>query len=282
MEPLILHFPRRQYDLSRRTLVMGALNITPDSFSDGGHFFDSTKAAEQGIRLARAGADILDIGGESTRPDALPVDPREEAQRVVPLIRGIRRESDVPISVDTRHADVARQALEAGADLINDVSGLAHDPRMAALAAGRDVPVVIMHMRGDPQTMQSRAEYADTVSEVIRELRAAVRAALAAGVSPERIVVDPGIGFSKSGEDNLRILKHLGSFASLGFPLLVGLSRKSFLGHVTGRPVEGRLAATIAAHVLALLGGADILRVHDVAEAVEAVKVVEAVRRADG
>lgn len=272
----------RTLELGRRTLIMGILNVTPDSFFPGSRVADLGPAVERAVEMEAAGADLLDVGGESTRPGAAPVDPQEEARRVVPLIREIRRRSQVPLSVDTRHAGVARQALEAGADLLNDISGLSHDPGMAALAAESGAPVVLMHMRGEPRTMQQHAQYGDTVGEVIRELRAAVRAALEAGIDPQRIVVDPGIGFAKGAEDNLRLLARLPSLGSLGYPLLVGLSRKSFLGQVTGRPVEGRLAATVAAHVLAVLGGADILRVHDVAEAVEAVKVVDAVRGAEG
>ncbi len=272
----------RVLDFEQGTRVMGILNITPNSFYPGSRSADVRQAVLRAKEMVAAGADILDVGGESTRPGADPVDPAEEAGRVIPVIREIRRQTEVPISIDTRRAEVAAAALEAGADLLNDISGLSHDPRMARLAAERGVPVIVMHMRGSPQTMQELARYGDTVSEVIRELRAAVRAAIEAGVSPQRIIVDPGIGFSKKAEDNLRVLKHLPSFASLGFPLLVGLSRKSFLGQLTGRPVEERLAATIAAHALAVQGGADILRVHDVAEAVETVKVVEAVLRVAG
>jgi dihydropteroate synthase len=278
----ILRWAGRVLDFRQRTLVMGILNCTPDSFYPGSRAASLQDAVDRAREMIAAGADILDVGGESSRPGAGVVDAARELERILPVIQAIRRESDILVSVDTRKSEVAGPALEAGADLINDISALRHDPRMVGLAAERGVPVVLMHMRGTPETMQQLARYEDTVSEVIRELRSAIDSTLEGGISPERIIVDPGIGFGKTTEDNLRILKHLSSFTTLGYPLLVGLSRKSFLGHITGRPVEERLAGTIAADALAVLGGADILRVHDVREAVETVRVIDAVRQAAG
>ncbi len=230
--------------------------------------------------MIQAGADILDVGGESTRPGSDPVPVDEEIRRVVPVIEAVRSAGGTMISVDTRNRETAERALDAGADLVNDISALSHDPGMARLVAERGVPVVLMHMRGTPKTMQDMADYRNTVAEVLGELGASVSAAVAAGVSPKRIIVDPGIGFAKRTEDNLRLIRGLAALRSLGMPILVGLSRKRFIGDVTGRPVEERLAGTIAANTLAVLAGADIVRVHDVAEAVAMVRVIGAVLRA--
>jgi dihydropteroate synthase len=259
---------------------MGILNCTPDSFHAGSRLPALGEALKAADEMIRAGADILDVGGESTRPGAEPVPVDEEIRRVVPVIKGIRAASDTVISVDTRNRETANQALEAGADMVNDVSALAYDPGMARLVAERGVPVVLMHMRGTPKTMQEEAAYADVVAEVLRELGASVTAAISAGVSPKRIIVDPGIGFAKRTQDNLRLIRGLAAFRSLGMPILVGLSRKRFIGDVTGMPVGERLAGTIAANTLAVLRGADIVRVHDVAEAVAMVRIIGAVLRA--
>jgi len=229
--------------------------------------------------MLQAGADILDVGGESTRPGSDPVPVEEEIRRVVPVIETIRAAGDAMISVDTRNRETAERALDAGADIVNDVSALAHDPGMARLVAERGVPVVLMHMRGTPKTMQDKVVYGDTVTDVLRELGASVSAAVAAGIPPQRIIVDPGIGFGKTTEDNLRLIRGLAAFRSLGMPILVGLSRKRFIGEITGRPVEERLAGTIVANTLAVLLGADIVRVHDVTEAVAMVRIIDAVLR---
>jgi dihydropteroate synthase len=276
----VISWGSRTIDFNRRAHVMGILNCTPDSFHAGSRLPTLGEALEAAAGMIRAGADILDVGGESTRPGAEPVPVDEEIRRVVAVIRGIRSTSDVVISVDTRNRETAERGLDAGADMVNDVSALAHDPGMAHLVAERGVPVVLMHMRGTPQTMQEKAVYRDTVAEVLGELGASVAAAIAAGISPRRIVVDPGIGFAKGTEDNLRLIRDLAAFRSLGMPILVGLSRKRFIGEVTGLPVGERLAGTIAANTLALVRGADIVRVHDVAEAVAMVRVVGAVLRA--
>lgn len=269
----------RRLEFDAKTHVMGILNCTPDSFHPGSRRPSFRAAVQAAEAMIREGADIIDVGGESTRPGSEPVPPEEEIRRVVPVIEAVRAAGDTLISVDTRNRATAERALEAGADLVNDVSALSHDPGMARLVAERGVPVVLMHMRGTPQTMQDLAVYADTVAEVVRELEDRVAAAIAAGISPLRIIVDPGIGFGKTTADNLRLIRGLSSLRSLGMPILVGLSRKRFIGEVTGLAVGDRLAGTIAANTLAVLAGADIVRVHDVAEAVAMVRLIDAVRR---
>jgi len=261
------------------------LNCTPDSFYPASRLPEPGPALEAARAMIAAGAHILDVGGESSRPGSDPVPAAEEIRRVVPLLEAIRRESDVLLSIDTRKPEVAQAALEAGADILNDISALRADrspgdgtPGMAALAARRGAPLVLMHMRGEPKTMQAEPRYEDVVSEVLGELSEAVEFAFAAGV--ERLIVDPGIGFGKRLADNLCLLKNLAVLRCLGCPVLVGLSRKSFLGAVTGAPVEDRLPASIAADTLAILSGADIVRVHDVREAVQTVRLLLAVRGA--
>lgn len=262
-----------------RTLVMGVLNVTPDSFYPASRRPALEEAVEAGRAMIAAGADIIDVGGESTRPGSEPIGEQAEIDRACPVIERLRGEDRVTISIDTSKAAVAAAALDAGAGMVNDVTALRGDPEMKALVARRGVPVVLMHMRGTPRTMQQNPFYADTIAEVRAELLALMREAQAAGIGTDRIVLDPGIGFGKRPEDNLRLLRDLGRIRELGCAVLIGLSRKSFLGAVTGRAVEERLAATIAANTLAVLAGADIVRVHDVPEAVDMARVIEAVRR---
>jgi dihydropteroate synthase len=269
----------RVMDFDRKTYVMGILNSTPDSFYPSSRKADPQAALAAADGMIKAGADIIDIGGESSRPGSDPVLAEEEIRRVVPLIRGIRARSSVMISVDTRKKEVAERALDAGADIINDISALGEAGGMAGLAAQRGVPVVLMHMRGTPKTMQREPFYSRLMSEILMELRAAAAQALEAGIRRDLLILDPGIGFGKRIEDNLGIIRDLASLKSLGFPVLIGLSRKSFIGEITGRPVEERLIGTVAANTLAVINGADIIRVHDVQEAVQAVAVVDAVRR---
>jgi dihydropteroate synthase len=267
---------RRQIPLDRALLV-GIINVTPDSFSDGGRHFDVEDAVTAGRRMKDEGAAILDVGGESTRPGAATPAPAEERRRVVPVIERLVREVGLPVSVDTRRAEVARAALEAGAEIVNDVSGLSHDPAMAALVAGAGAGVVIMHMRGEPATMDELARYGDVAAEVAQELEARKTNALAAGVRPEAVVLDPGLGFAKTAEHNLTLINRLDVIGRLGHPLMVGPSRKRFLGAVTGRPTAERDAATAAACVAARLKGATLFRVHDVARCREALLVADAV-----
>jgi len=256
------------------------VNVTPDSFSDGGRFFDTRAAVDRCRRLADDGADILDVGGESTRPGAADVPADEEVRRVVPVIEAAASRLDVPISVDTSKANVARAALEAGAAMINDVTA-GSDPAIFALAAERGVPIVLMHMKGTPRTMQKAPRYDDVVGEIAQFLAARLDAAAGAGVPAERVIVDPGIGFGKTVEHNFEILARLGELGALGCPVLVGPSRKSFIGTTLGVEAGERLLGTAAAVAACVLGGAHIVRVHDVAEMRQVCDIADAVRRAD-
>ncbi|HEX2833313.1 MAG TPA: dihydropteroate synthase [Thermoanaerobaculia bacterium] len=256
---------------------MSILNVTPDSFSDGGAHFDRMSAIETALQMETDGAAIIDVGGESTRPGSDGVSLDEELERVVPVIEGIRARSRVRISIDTRKARVAEAALQAGADIINDVSALQHDAEMCGVAAKHDVPVILMHMRGDPKTMQEHARYDDVVQDVARELTLRRDEAIAAGIAEDRIFVDPGIGFAKTFEHNLALLARCGEFAYIA-PVVIGASRKGFIGNLTGRPsgaarASGSLAAVAAAH----RGGAAIVRVHDVRETVDFLRVLNAI-----
>jgi dihydropteroate synthase len=255
--------------------VWGILNVTPDSFSDGGRFLAPEVAVEQALRLVQQGADVLDVGGESTRPGAQEVPVDEEIRRTAPVVRALRAAKvTLPLSIDTRKADVARAALDAGADIVNDVSAGRHDPRLLPLVAERKAGLVVMHMRGEPATMQRAPEYRDVVAEVRAFLADRRDAALAAGVDPTRVWVDPGIGFGKTLEHNLALLQGLESFTSLG-PVRGGASRKSFLGALTGRPAPERLLGSLACAARAHHAGVAAVRVHDVAETVELLKVLQ-------
>ena len=262
----------------RRTALMGIVNVTPDSFSDGGRYFEPAQAISHGVKLVEEGADIIDVGGESTRPGARPVSGREEMERVIPVIRGLRRELSAPISVDTYKADVARAALDEGADMVNDISALRFDPAMAPLVAAEKVPVVLMHMQGAPRTTQQRPHYRDVVEEVKEFLRDQIRYAVQSGVDLERIIIDPGIGFGKELEHNLALLRALPALADLGRPVLVGPSRKTFIGQILDLGPEERLEGSLAAAVAAVLGGASVIRTHDVKEARRAIRVADAMR----
>ncbi len=275
--------PRRPWRLPRsslpegRTLVMGVLNVTPDSFSDGGRYAGAEAAIERGLRLAAEGADLIDVGGESTRPGSEPVPVEEELRRVLPVVRALARRAGVPVSIDTSKAEVARAAIEVGAEVVNDVSGLQRDPEMGRLAARTGAALCLMHIRGTPRDMQRHAVYADLLGEVHDELLLTLARAGEAGVLAERIALDPGLGFAKTGEHNLLLLRRLRELTQLGRPLLIGASRKSFLGKLSGRPPSERLAGSIGAAVVAALHGASILRVHDVAATREALAVADAV-----
>lgn len=274
----------RVFTLGARPLVMGILNVTPDSFSDGGRYQDVEAAVRHGVEMAEAGAEIIDIGGESTRPGAPPVAGEEEAARVMPVIRGLRQafggRSAAPVlSVDTRKAGVARQAMEAGASIINDVTALAGDPAMVDVAREYGAGVVLMHMRGDPATMQQHPQYGDVVAEVGAYLLARVTALKAAGLKADTMALDPGIGFGKTVEHNLALIAGLQAMAALGHPVVMGLSRKSFISKITGRDVAHRLAGSLAAAVWAAGQGAHVWRVHDVAESVDAARMVESLRK---
>lgn len=253
--------------------VMGIVNVTPDSFSDGGFARTSDRALEHALALTADGADILDVGGESTRPGSSPVPLDEELRRVIPVIEAIATRSDVPISIDTTKAEVARLALRAGATIVNDITALGGDSAMAGVVADSEAGVVLMHMKGVPATMQDNPSYSDVVTEVYDFLARRVDQAGSRGIARTRIAIDPGIGFGKTFEHNLELLRNLGRFANLGCAVLVGTSRKGFLGTLTGRPVSERAAASVASALSAYLKGASVVRVHDVAATCDAIKV---------
>lgn len=259
--------------------VMGILNVTPDSFSDGGRFFSEKAILEQTAVMVAAGADIIDIGGESSRPFAKPVPVEEEMGRVVGAVKSIRKYHSIPISIDTTKAAVAQKALEAGADIINDISALRFDPEMISLVRRTEAPVVIMHMKGTPADMQVAPFYEDVVVEISTFIEERLRWAEERGVERDRFIVDPGIGFGKTVTHNLTILNRLGEFKKIGCPLLVGHSRKAFIGSILGREVDDRDVATAAISALCALSGASILRVHDVDKTVQAVRMVEAITK---
>lgn len=266
-------------EFSRVPLVMGIVNVTPDSFSDGGVHFDGSKAVHAAMQMEEDGARIVDIGGESTRPGAQAVSADDEAGRVIPVIEEIRRRSDVVISVDTTKATVAEAALRAGADVINDVSALRSDPAMTSLAARSLAPVVLMHRRGDPATMQQLAQYGDVVEDVSRELRGFVKQAIDGGVGAQQILVDPGIGFAKTSEHNLELLARCDELRSIA-PVVIGASRKAFIGKLTGRDAgPDRMIGSLAAVAAAFRGGAAVVRVHDVRQTVEFLTVLAAIEK---
>jgi dihydropteroate synthase len=265
-------------ELGRRALIMGILNVTPDSFSDGGRFSDYARAVAHAFDLISQGADILDIGGESTRPGSEPVGIEVEVERVVPIIRAVREKSDIPISIDTTKAAVALRALSAGADIINDVSSLRFDPDMAGVAAESKAPLILMHMLGTPRTMQDNPVYGSLISEIIGFLEERIQFAVDNGVAREQVMVDPGIGFGKTVEHNLSIIRNLGAFSCLDRPVVLGASRKRFIGSVLGRDESQRELGTAIANSFGIAGGAHILRVHDVAFNREAARMAEAIR----
>ena len=272
----------RRYSLGPAAWLMGIVNVTPDSFSDGGAFFETDRAVDHALSLACQGADVLDIGGESTRPGSRPVPEEEELRRVLPVIRGLRARTGALISVDTTKAGVARAALDAGADMVNDTSALRADPAMAGVVARSGAAVILMHMKGTPLTMQEAPRYDDLVGEVRGFLAGRMRDAEASGIPAERIALDPGIGFGKTAADNLEMLNRLEAFRELGRPLCLGVSRKAFIGLVLGAPPGERLEGTIAAAVLGFSRGARILRVHDVGPVAKAVRMAEAILAAPG
>jgi dihydropteroate synthase len=270
VNPPLLHCGPHRFDLTR-PLVMGIVNVTPDSFSDGGRFVDAARALEHARRMAADGADLIDIGGESTRPGAAPIALDEELERVIPLAGTLAREG-IAVSVDTRKPEVMRAAIAAGAAMINDVCALTAEGALEACAAS-DVGVCLMHMRGEPQSMQQAPLYGDVAIEVRDFLRARAQACIAAGIAPSRIVLDPGFGFGKTLAHNLALMRSLPELAATGYPVMAGLSRKASLGQITGRGVDERLPASLAAALAAVARGAAIVRVHDVRETVDALKV---------
>ncbi len=276
-----LHLPSRTLALGERTLIMGVLNVTPDSFSDGGLYLHPQAAIARALEIERAGADLLDIGGESSRPGSAPVTAEEELRRVLPVLEGLRGKLKIPISIDTQKAAVAEAALAAGAEIINDVSALRSDPALAELARRCRVPLVLMHMRGTPRTMQKGPFARDVLRDVASGLCAAVARTRKAGVAKSQIVLDPGIGFGKTCQQNYELLAHLDKIAALGYPLLVGASRKAFIGRTLAAkkdplPPNQRVWGTAAAVTAAILGGAHIVRVHDLAEMLQVARIADA------
>lgn len=262
-----------------RAVLMGILNLTPDSFSDGDRYLDSEVAWKQAVTLVEEGADILDLGAESTRPGALPVPEKEELERLLPVLEKIREKTTVPVSIDTTKPEVARKCLEGGAVIINDVSGLKRsDGAMAKIVKEFEAGLILTHSRGTPETMQTLTDYTDVVADVLRELRESIRVATEAGVEEERIVIDPGLGFAKTASQNLEILRNLKAFCGLGFPVMVGPSRKSFVGQVTGRGVREREFGTAACVAAAILQGAQVLRVHEVKAMRDVILMTEAIK----
>jgi dihydropteroate synthase len=277
-----LKLPCRTLALGERTLVMGVLNVTPDSFSDGGKFLSAKAAIAQALAMEQAGADLIDIGGESTRPGSTGTPAEEELARVLPVLEGLRGVLHIPLSIDTKKSQVAKGAIGAGAELINDISGLKSDPRLAEIAARSGVPLILMHMRGEPRTMQKGPFARDVIKDVAHGLRQAAAKARKAGVAKSQIIVDPGIGFGKSFAQNYQLLQKLPELARLGYPLLVGTSRKGFLGRTLARdgksaPAEERIWGTAATVAASILAGAHIVRVHDVAEMVQVARVADCV-----
>jgi dihydropteroate synthase len=273
-----LKLPSRTLVLGERTFVMGVLNVTPDSFSDGGKFLDPERAIDHALGMERAGADLLDIGGESTRPGSSSTPAEEELARILPVLEGLRDRLKIPISIDTQKANVAEAAITAGAEIINDISGLKNDPQLAGVAARNRVPLILMHMRGEPRSMQKGPFARNVIQDVIRGLRASVAVARKAGVAKSQIILDPGIGFGKSFSQNYELLARLPELAKLSFPLMVGTSRKGFLGATLSRdgkpaPPEERIWGTAATVTACILGGAHIVRVHEVSEMVQVARV---------
>ncbi len=276
----VLNCRKKTFLLGKRTLLMGVLNVTPDSFSNGGLFLDKEKAVEHGLKMAEEGADMIDIGGESTRPGAKPLDINEELQRVIPVIKTLSKRLSIPISIDTYKSEVAQRAIDAGAEIINDISGLNFDPFMVKVCAKEDIPIVLMHIRGTPETMQKNIHYESIFSEIILYLKESIQRAENEGVDPKKIIIDPGIGFGKTVSDNLIIIKNLKEFKILGKPILLGTSRKSFIGKILNAEPKDRLEGTLSSIAIGVLNGAHIIRSHDVFQAKRAIAIADAIRLA--
>ncbi len=268
---------KQKFNLDRDVLIMGILNVTPDSFYDGGYYFEKEKAFKRVVTLVCEGADIIDVGGMSTRPGSLPVDIDDEIKRIIPVIEYINKNHNILISADTYRSETALRAIAAGAHMINDISGLSMDKNMADVVSKNDVSLVIMHIKGTPENMQENPEYENVIDEIYDYLEDKTNTAVGSGIKPEKIIVDPGIGFGKTTEHNLRIINKVSEFKMLGYPVLIGASRKSFIGNVLDLPVEERLEGSLSASVCSVIGGANILRVHDIKETIRAVKIAKSI-----
>jgi dihydropteroate synthase len=277
--PRTISLPGGELDLTDAPLIMGVLNVTPDSFSDGNLYIEPERAAERALEMADEGAAIIDVGGESSRPGAMDCSAEEELARVMPVLQRLAGNLKVPVSIDTRKKEVARAAIDAGADIINDISGLRHDPGMLSAAVEHGAAVIIMHMQGRPETMQRSPVYDDPVTEIIEWLEERTRESISKGLSAGKIIIDPGIGFGKRLDDNLHIIDEIGDFHALGFPVCVGYSRKSFIGAITGGDPGGRLSGGLAVLGRCIEAGVQIVRVHDVKETAEFIKVWKTVKR---
>ncbi len=275
-----LSWSKFSFNLSQKTHIMGILNVTKDSFSDGGLYFDKSSAIERAIQMVEEGADIIDIGGESTRPGSEPVNEAEELGRTIPVIEVLVKKISVPISIDTYKSEVVKRALDAGASMVNDISGLRFDPKMPEVIAHYKVPIITMHIKGTPKDMQQNPVYKTLIPEIMDYLSQGIRLAVRAGVLEDMIIIDPGIGFGKTFEHNLEIIRNLRTFISLGKPILIGPSRKAFIGKILGDlPVTERLEGTAAAIAISVFNGANIVRVHDVREMVKVVKIADAIKK---
>ena len=280
-DSFILKTWKREMTVGDRAQIMGILNVTPDSFSDGGFFQSSEEAVESGVRMVEEGADILDVGGESSRPGAEPVSPKEELRRVIPVIEGLVRRVTVPISVDTTKAEVAREAVASGAEIINDISAMRFDDQMPVVVAATGAAVILMHMRGTPKDMQEGdLTYRSLLPDITGFLRERMERAKSAGVELERMMIDPGFGFGKTAEDNMKLLRYLSAFRILGRPIVTGVSRKSFIGKVTGGDPQDRLEGTAAALTVAIMNGSHVVRVHDVSAMKRVAAMADAILRA--
>jgi len=276
-ENKVFRVAEKEFDLSKKTIIMGILNVTPDSFSDGGRYLNVNRAIEAALQMEQEGADIIDIGGESTRPGADPISIETEQSRVMPVIEGIQKHSKISLSIDTVKSKVAEEALKNGVSLVNDISGLNFDEEMANIVSKHRASVVLMHIKGNPKNMQENPKYENLVDEILYSLSSSVERALNVGIEKDKILIDPGIGFGKEWKDNYIILRYLKEFKSLGFPILVGPSRKSFIGNLLDLPVQERVEGSLAAVCCAIMNGANIIRVHDVKETVRAAKVADAI-----
>ena len=278
---MILSWNGFSLDFTNKTHIMGVLNVTPDSFSDGGFFFDKESAVQHAYYLIENGADILDIGGESTRPGSAALPLEEELRRTIPVIQAVARSVHIPVSIDTCKAEVARRALDAGASIVNDISGLRFDPEMPQVVAEYGVPVIVMHIKGTPKDMQTHPVYEALIPEIMDYLRCSIRLAADSGIPEDRVIIDPGIGFGKTVDHNLEIIKNLKEFTLLGRPVAIGVSRKSFIGKLLGgAPPSARMEGTAAAVAISIVNGAHIVRVHDVKEMAKVARVADAIKRA--
>lgn len=275
-----IHLKENVLPVSVRANIMGILNVTPDSFSDGSRYMDPGMAVDRAVRMEEEGADIIDIGGESSRPGALPVEEKEEIERVIPLLREIKKKCKAVISVDTCKSEVARRALDEGAEIINDITALCGDKKMAKVIAAAKGAVCLMHMKGSPRDMQLKPVYGDIIEEIKAYLVSSIKSAQDAGIDPGRIIIDPGIGFGKTSQHNLAILKKLSCFKALNMPIMIGTSRKNFIGEITGKGVSERKFGTAATVASAILGGANIVRVHDVHEMRDVALIIDAIEDA--